>query len=61
MAYYKVIYDHWALVSRASLRPGHDYFTDLLAKLDSITVPRGETSQAAFDRAKLKTHARTSW
>src|SRR5262249_22133435 len=36
------------------LRPGHDYFTELLAKLNCVTVPRGETLQAAFERAKRR-------
>jgi len=29
-------------------RPGHDYFTDFLAKLDCVTVPKGQTLQRAF-------------
>jgi hypothetical protein len=33
---------------------GHDYFAEFLAKLDSVTVPKGETLQAAFERAKCR-------
>src|SRR5205823_4029545 len=40
--------------SKPFLRPGHDYFTDLLAKLDCVTVPKGETLKAALERAKTK-------
>ena len=36
------------------LRVGHDYFTEFLAKLDCVTVPKGETLQAAFERAKRR-------
>jgi hypothetical protein len=36
------------------LRAGYDYFTEFLAKLDSVTVPKGETLQAAFERAKRR-------
>ena len=49
---YKAIFDRWESASRDFLRPGHDYFTELLAKLDCVTFPRGETLQAAFERAK---------
>jgi hypothetical protein len=36
------------------LRPGRDYFTEFLAKLDCVTVPKGETLKAAFERAKRR-------
>jgi len=49
---YKMIFDKWESVSRPFLRAGHDYFTEFLAKLDCVTVPKGETLQAAFERAK---------
>jgi hypothetical protein len=52
--HYKTIFDKWEAASRPSLRAGHDYFTELLAKLDCVTVPKGETLQAAFERAKGK-------
>jgi hypothetical protein len=51
---YKNIYNHWEAISRPFLRPGHDYFTELLAKLDCVTVPKGETLLAAFERAKTR-------
>ena len=51
---YKIIYDKWELTSRPFLRPGHDYFTEFLAKLDSVTVPKGQTLQAAFERANRR-------
>jgi hypothetical protein len=51
---YKQIYDSWEAASRPFLRPGYDYFTELLAKLDCVTVPKGETLLAAFERAKMK-------
>jgi hypothetical protein len=54
VAQYKSISDKWESASKPFLRPGHDYFTDLLAKLDSVTVPKGETLKAAFERAKTK-------
>jgi len=41
-------------VSQPFLRTGHDYFTELLAKLDCVTIPKGETLQAAFERAKRR-------
>jgi len=49
---YKAIYDNWKSASRHFVRMGHDYFTEFLAKLDCVTFPRGETLQAAFERAK---------
>jgi hypothetical protein len=49
---YKAIFDKWESASRPFLRVGHDYFTEFLAKLDCVTVPKGETLQAAFERAK---------
>ena len=51
---YKMIFDNWESASGPFLQPGHDYFTELLAKLDSVTVPKGETLQAAFERAKRR-------
>src|SRR5438067_7493348 len=54
VAQYKAISDKWESASKPFLRPGHDYFTDLLAKLDCVTVPKGETLKAAFERAKTK-------
>jgi hypothetical protein len=51
---YKTIFDKWESASRPFLQRGHDYFTELLAKLDSVTVPKGETLQAAFERAKRR-------
>jgi hypothetical protein len=51
---YGLIFDKWAAASKPFLRPGYDYFTEFLAKLDCVTVPKGETLQAAFERAKLR-------
>ena len=53
-AQYKAIIDKWESASRPFLRVGHDYFTEFLAKLDCVTVPKGETLQAAFERAKRR-------
>ena len=53
-AQYKTIFDKWESASQPFLRPGHDYFTEFLAKLDCVTVPKGETLQAAFERAKRR-------
>src|SRR5438045_2826393 len=33
---YKAIFNQWELASKPCLRPGHDYFTELLAKLDCV-------------------------
>jgi hypothetical protein len=54
VAQYKMIFDKWESASRPFLRPSHDYFTELVAKLDCVTIPKGETLQAAFDRAKRR-------
>jgi hypothetical protein len=51
---YKMIFDKWEFESRPFLRQDHDYFTEFLAKLDCVTIAKGETLQAAFDRAKGK-------
>jgi hypothetical protein len=53
-AQYKAICDKWEAASRPFLRAGHDYFSELLAKLDCVIIPKGETLSAAFDRAKSK-------
>src|SRR6266516_4834197 len=47
-------YKEWEAASRPFLRPTHDYFGEFLAKLDCVTVPKGETLQAAFERAKRR-------
>jgi len=47
--------DHFVLnISQPFLRVGHDYFTEFLAKLDCVTIPKGEALQAAFERAKRR-------
>ena len=51
---YKTIFDNWEHASQPFLQAGHDYFTEFLAKLDTVTVPKGETLQAAFERAKRR-------
>jgi hypothetical protein len=48
---YKTIFDNWERASQPFLRPGHDYFTEFLARLNRVTVPKGETLQEAFERA----------
>ena len=54
VAQYKRIFDKWEAASQPFLQAGHDYFTEGLAKLDCVTVPKGETLEAAFERAKTK-------
>lgn len=54
VAQYKTICDKWADVSRPYLRKGVDYFAEFLAKLNSVTMPKGETLGSAFQRAKRK-------
>jgi hypothetical protein len=51
---YKTIFCKWESASRPFLRPDHDYFTEFLAKLDCVTVPKGQTLGAAFERAKCR-------
>jgi hypothetical protein len=51
---YKSIFDKWESASRPFLRAGHDYFTEFLVKLDCVSVPKRETLQAAFERAKRR-------
>ena len=47
--------DHFVLnISQPFLRVGHDYFTEFLAKLDCVTIPKRETLKAAFERAKRR-------
>jgi hypothetical protein len=53
-AIYKAIFHNWEDASRPFLQAGHDYFTEFLVKLDCVTVPKGETLQAAFERAMLR-------
>jgi hypothetical protein len=43
VAQYKSICDKWADASRPYLRKGHDCFTEFLSKLNSVTLPKGET------------------
>src|ERR1051325_4406458 len=52
---HQTIFGKWEATSRRFLRPGVDYFTEFLAKLDCVTVPKGETLQVAFERARLHT------
>ena len=40
---YKTIFSNWENVSQPFLRKGPDYFTEFLAKLSSVTMPKGET------------------
>jgi DNA-binding MarR family transcriptional regulator len=49
---YKTICDKWEGASRPFLRKGVDYFAKFLAKLGSVTTPKGETLATAFKRAK---------
>jgi hypothetical protein len=54
VTHYRRIFDKWEFASKRFLKPGHDYFTEFLAKLDCVTVPKGETLQSAFERAKRR-------
>jgi hypothetical protein len=49
---YKAIFQNWKRSSKPFLRRGHDYFVEFLAKLDCVLIPKGETLQAAYERAK---------
>jgi hypothetical protein len=51
---YKTICSKWEDVSRLFLRKGEDYFVQLLAKLNRVTMPKGETLRTAFQRAKRR-------
>ena len=51
---YKAICDQWEDASRPFLRANHDYFTEFLAKLNSVTMPRGETLESAFRRSERR-------
>jgi len=51
---YKAIFQKWERKSNPFLRRGHDYFVEFLAKLDCVLIPKGETLQAAFERAKRR-------
>jgi hypothetical protein len=52
VAQYKAICDRWEAASRPFLRKGVDYFAKFLAKLGSVTTPKGETLATAFERTK---------
>jgi hypothetical protein len=52
ITHYRAIFTCWETASGPFLRGDHDYFTDLLAKLDCVTVPKGEALEAAFERAR---------
>jgi hypothetical protein len=51
---YKTICSKWEDASRSFLRPNTDYFAKFLAKLSSVTMPKGETLRTAFGRAKRR-------
>jgi hypothetical protein len=51
---YKTIFGKWEAASEPFLQPNQDYFTEFLAKLASVSVPKGETLGSAFERAKLR-------
>jgi hypothetical protein len=53
-AQYTAIFHQWESASRPFLQVGHDYVTEFLAKLDCVTIPKGQTFQAAFERAKRR-------
>ena len=53
VAQYKTICDRWADASQPFLRKGVDYFAKFLAKLNCVTMPKGESLRTAFERAKL--------
>jgi len=52
LAQYEAIFRKWEGPSKPFLRAGNDYFVEFLAKLNSVLVPKGQTLQAAFERAK---------
>jgi hypothetical protein len=52
LAQYEAIFRKWETPSKPFLKAGHDYFVEFLAKLNSVSVPKGETLQSAFERAK---------
>jgi len=54
LAQYKTICSKWEDASRPFVRKGHDYFTEFLSKLNSVTMPKGETLESAFQRAKRR-------
>lgn len=54
VAQYKTIFSNWEDASRPFLRKGHDYFTEFLAKLSSVTMPKGETLESAFQRSECR-------
>ena len=54
VAQYKTICDKWKDASRPFLRKGHDYFTEFLAKLALVSMPKGETLQSAFQRSQRR-------
>jgi len=51
---YKTIFDKWEDASPPFLRKGHDYFTEFLAKLASVSMPKGETLESAFQRSERR-------
>jgi hypothetical protein len=51
---YKTICDEWEAASRPFLRKGRDYFTEFLAKLASVSMPKGETLESAFQRSERR-------
>jgi hypothetical protein len=51
---YKTICSNWEDASLRFLRKGQDYFIQFLAKLDRVTMPKGETLGTAFARAKVR-------
>jgi hypothetical protein len=51
---YKTIFSNWEEASRLFLRKGHDYFTEFLAKLSIVAMPKGETLESAFQRSKRR-------
>jgi len=52
VAQYKTIFSKWEDASRPFLRPTTDYFAKFLAKLNVVTMPKGETLTTALQRAK---------
>jgi hypothetical protein len=54
LVHYKAIFSKWEHASRQFLREGHDYFTEFLAKLSIVTMPKGETLESAFRRSQRR-------
>lgn len=46
------VFIKWESASKLYLRSRHDYFTEFLAKLESVKIPEGETLETAFQKSQ---------